>query len=201
MLGRVARVQAHQVPLALDGLGGLVVQPHGGAQPARLLRGQGERVARGVAEAGGDLAVARVEPVLGEEVGLGDLALAPGESVEDLAVRHCAARDGLDVAEIGAGETQADRGVGAESVARFQDHETAPGAHEGGSGAQQLLQRVRQCGGARQALGQFVQSGEIRDPTCESVLENGPGSVWRSGRRGTRGGRRGRDSVCGRWNR
>jgi hypothetical protein len=121
--------------------------------------------------------VARVEAVLGEEVGLGDLALAPRESVEDLPVRHGAARDGLDVAEIGAGETQADRGVGAESVARFQDHETAPGAHEGGSGAQQLLQRVRECGGARQALGQFVQSGEIRDPTCESVLENGPGGV------------------------
>ena len=48
------------------------------------------------------------------------------------------------MAEIGPGEPQADGRVRAESVARFQDHETAPGAHEGGSGAQQFVERVRQ---------------------------------------------------------
>ncbi len=67
---RRSEVQADEVPLALDRLGGLVVEPDGGAQAARRLRGERQRVAGGVAEPGGDLAVAGVEPVLGEEIGL-----------------------------------------------------------------------------------------------------------------------------------
>ncbi|GGZ84527.1 hypothetical protein GCM10010344_59870 [Streptomyces bluensis] len=46
------------------------------------------------------------------------------------------------MAEIGPAEAEADGRVRAEPVARFKYDETAPGAYEGGSGAQQFLQRV-----------------------------------------------------------
>ncbi|GAA3809420.1 hypothetical protein GCM10023083_50210 [Streptomyces phyllanthi] len=104
------------------------------------------------------------------------------------------------MAEIGAGEAEADGRVRAESVARFQDDETAPGAHEGGSRAQQLLERVGECVRAGQALGEFVEGREIGDPAGESVLESGPWGHARRDSGGARGGGRGRDSVCGRGN-
>ncbi len=149
--------------------------------------------------------MAGIEPVLGEQVGLGDLALAAGQSVEDAAVRQGTAGHGLDVPEVGAAEAEADGGVRSESVGRFQDDEAPPGADEGGSGVQEFregaVERVR----AGQAFGEFVQRREVRDPARESVLEHGPGGGARScggrGRRGARGGGRGRDSVCGSGNR
>ncbi|BBC34604.1 hypothetical protein SGFS_058980 [Streptomyces graminofaciens] len=117
------------------------------------------------------------------------------------------------MAEVGAGQAQTDGGVGAESVAGLQDDETAPGAHEGGSGAQQFLEGVGERCRASQALREFMKGCEIRHPARESVLENGPrrgsrrgvraGGVLggRRGRWGVRGGWRRRDSVCGRGNR
>jgi hypothetical protein len=115
--------------------------------------------------------VAGVEAVLGEEVGLGDRAVAAREAVEDPAVRQGAARHGLDVAEVGAGEAQADGRVRAQPVGGFQDDETAPGAHEGGSGAQQLLEGFGECVRAGQAFGEFVECRQVRDPAGEPVLE------------------------------
>lgn len=110
--------------------------------------------------------MARVEAVLGEQVGLGDLAVAARQSVEDPAVRHRAARHRLDVPEVGAGEAEADGGVGAEAVAGFQDDESAAGADEGGSGVQELLERLGQRVRAGQAFGEFVQGGEVGDPAA-----------------------------------
>lgn len=121
MLGGVPRVQPGEMALPLDRLRGLVVQPDGGAERAYRLGGQRERVARRVSEPGGDLAVAGIESVLGEQVGLGDLAVTARQPVEDAAVRQGTARHGLDVPEIGAAEAEADGRVRAESVARFQD--------------------------------------------------------------------------------
>lgn len=212
VLGGETGVQAGEMALPLDRLGGLVVEPHGGAQPSGRVGRQGQRVTRRVAQAYGHLAVARVEAVLGEQVGVDDLAaLAARGSVQNLAVGHRPARDGLDVAEVGAAEAQADGGVRAEAVAGFQDDESAPGAHESGSGAQQFLECVRECVRAGQAFREFMQGREVGDPAGETVLEQG---TWRvrsgfrrildvrgRGRRGTGGGRRGRDSVCGRGNR
>lgn len=86
--------------------------------------------------------MAGIESVLGEQVGLGDLAVTARQSVEDAAVRQGTARHGLDVPEVGAAEAEADGRVRAESVARFQDEQTAAGADQGGSGVQGLLQRA-----------------------------------------------------------
>ncbi|GDY64259.1 hypothetical protein SAV14893_036520 [Streptomyces avermitilis] len=105
------------------------------------------------------------------------------------------------MAEIGAGQAEADGRVRAEPVAWFQYDETAPGAHQGGSGAQQLLEcvgeRVRAC----QAFGEFVKGREVGDPAGETVLQNCSGAGGGRGRRGACGGGRRRDSVCGRGNR
>jgi hypothetical protein len=205
MLGGIPRVQPDEVPLPLHRLRGLVVQPDGGAEPAGALGGQGERVARRVSEPGGDLAVAGVESVLGEQVGLGDLAVTARQSVEDAAVGQGAARHGLDVPEVGAAEAESDGRVRTESVTRFQDDETAAGADQGGSGVQGFLQRAAERVRAGQAFGEFVQRREVRDPAREFVLQNGTGGAARScggrGRWGARGGGRGRDSVCGGGNR
>ncbi len=209
MLGGAADVQPGEVAHAGGRLGGLVVEPDGGAEAARGLAGQRQGVAGGVAEAGGHLAVAGVEPVLGEQVGLGDLALAARQLVQDLPVRHGAARHGLDVAEVPAAETEAEGGVRAQAVARLQDDQAAAGADECGPGAQQLLQGGGERVGADQAFGEFVQGGEVGDPAGEPVLEEDArtGGVG-GGRRGTRGVRRGargrggrRDSVSGSGNR
>lgn len=81
------------------------------------------------------------------------------------------------MAEVGAGEAQADGGVRAESVARFHDDETAPGAHEGGSRAQQLLQRVVQCRGAHQALGEFVEVVRSDTQPASRSWRTAPGPV------------------------
>ncbi len=108
MLGGVADVQADEMAPAFRRFGGLVVQPDGGAEAAGALGGQGEGVARGVAEACGHLAVAGVEAVLGEQVGLGDLAVTARQSVQDPSVRRRAARHGLDVPEVRAGEAEPD---------------------------------------------------------------------------------------------
>ncbi len=138
MFGGIPGVQADEVALPVARLGGFVVEPDGGAEAAGGLGGQREGVAGGVAEAGGDLAVAGVEPLLGEQVGLGDAVLSTRQPIEDPAVGQGAARHGLDVAEVGAGQAEADGGVRAEAVAGFQYDESAPGAHEGGAGPQQL---------------------------------------------------------------
>ncbi|MGX1029474.1 hypothetical protein RKD38_004155 [Streptomyces ambofaciens] len=203
-----------RVALPLPRFGGFVVEPDGGAQAPGALGGQGERVAGGVAEAGGDLAVAGVEGLLGEQVGFRDAVLPDRQSVQDPPVGHGAAGHGLDVAEVGAGESEADGGAGAVSVGRFQHDEPAPGADQGGSGAQYFLESVGEGVRADQAFGQFVQGREVRYPAGEPVLEQGPGGtrsarVVRDGRGvrgggfgrlgGARGG--GRDSVCGGRNR
>ncbi len=197
--------------LPLARFGGLVVEPHGGAEAPGVLGAEGEGVAGGIAEAGGDLAVARVEGLLGEQVGFGDAVLVDRESVQDPPVGQAPAGHGLDVAEVGAGEAEADGGVGAESVGRFQHDESAPGAGQGGSGAQQFLEAVGEGVRADQAFGQFVQGRQVRDPAGEAVLEQGAGSAGgvragrgvRRGGSGRRGGVRGggRDSVCGGRNR
>src|SRR5205823_3990398 len=140
----VTGVEPDEMALPLERFGGLVVEPHGGAETARALAGQGEGVAGGIAESGGHLAMPGVEPVLGEEVRLGDLTVPARQSLEDAAVRHGTARHRLDVPEVGAGEAEADRGARSEAVDRFQYDKTAPGADEGGSGAQQLRQGVRE---------------------------------------------------------
>ncbi len=151
--------------------------------------------------------MARVEPVLGEQVGLRDLPVPAGQSVEDPAVRHGAARHGLDVPEVRVGQAQADGGVRAPSVGGLQHHESAPGADEGGSGAQQLLEGVGQGVRTGQPLGELMERGEVGDPAGETVLQEQSGGT-RGGRDGDgsgdcglRGHGRGRDSVCGRGNR
>ncbi len=68
---------------------------------------------------------------------------------------------------------------GPQSVAGFEDDETAPGAHEGGSGAQQLLERVVEGRRAGQPFGEFVQRGEVGDPAGEPVLEKAAGAFGR----------------------
>ncbi|MGW1927308.1 hypothetical protein ACWCQ0_52595, partial [Streptomyces massasporeus] len=99
VLGGEAAVEPDEVALAVGRLRGLVVEPDGGAEPAGLLGGEGEGVAGGVAEAGGDLAVARVETFLGADVADGDRIGDPlgmhriGEAVEEAAVAAGAARD------------------------------------------------------------------------------------------------------------
>ncbi len=142
--------------------------------------------------------MAGVEPLRGEQVGLGDPVLAARQPVEDPAVGQGAARHGLDVAEVGAGQAQADGGVRAEAVAWFQYDEAAPGAHEGGAGPQHFLERFVERGRTGQALGQFVEGGEVGDPAGETVLQYRAGwgrGVCGDSRGGTR--RAGRDSVCG----
>jgi len=106
------------------------------------------------------------------------------------------------VPEIRAAEAQADHGVRPESVGRFQDGESAPGADEGGSRVQQLRQGFGEGVGAGQAFGQFMERREVRDPAGEPVRQerSGAGS-GRGDRWGPRGCGRGRDSVCGRGNR
>ncbi|CAM5697051.1 hypothetical protein SFUMM280S_00590 [Streptomyces fumanus] len=194
MFGGVADVQPGQVPLPLAGLGGLVVQPDGGSQAAGV-GAQGEREAGGVAEADGDLALPGVQSLLGEQVGLGDPGLADRQPLQDPPVRRGAARDGLQVAEVGAGQSQAGRGVGAESVGRFQYDEAAPGADQGGTGPQQFLRRVGEGARTGQPFGQFVQRGQVGDPAGQPVLEEGA-RCGGGGRPCDRCDRR--DSVC-RW--
>lgn len=126
--------------------------------------------------------MAGVESVLGEQVRLGDLTVAARQSVEDFAVRHRAARHGLHVPEVGAGEAQPDGRVRAQSVRRFQHDESAPGAHEGGSGAQQFLEGVGERVRAGQAFGEFVQCREVGDPAGETVLKHCAGWVRRGDR-------------------
>ena len=72
--------------------------------------------------------------------------------------------------------------TGPQSVGGFEDDQTAAGADEGGAGAQQLVQRVVAGSPVRgQALGEFVQRGEIGDPAGQTVLENGSGARGRAG--------------------
>lgn len=187
VFGGVTRVQTDQMALAFHGLGGLVVEPHRGAEPARRLRREGQREARRVAEPGGDLAVTRVEAVLGQQIRV-HLGLAgPVRAVEDLAVRGRAARHRLDVAEVGAGEAEPHGGVGAQAVGGLQDDESAARADECGTGAEHLVQGVVHDSRPGQALGEFVQRGEVGDPAGEPVLDQRSGGSGGSGRSG--GGR------------
>lgn len=201
MLRGVPDVQADEVALPLDGFGGFVVQPDDRAEASGGVGGEGQGVAGGVAEAGGHLTVPGVEALLGEQVGLGDAVVPAGQSVEDPAVRQGAARHRLQVAQVRAAEAQADGRGGPAPVGGLQGDESAPGAHQGGSRAQQFVQGGVERAGADQSFGQFVQGGEVRDPAGEAVLEQrarGAVGVCRGGRGGTRGGR---DSVCGGGNR
>lgn len=147
--------------------------------------------------------MAGVEAVLGGQVGFGDAVLAAGQSVEDAAERQGVARHGLQVAEVGAAESQSEGGVRAEAVGGFQGDQSALGADEGGTRAQQLLQGVVQDVRAGEAFGEFVEGREVRDPAGEPVLEEGSGGARRGGdgggggdRWGLRGCGGGRDSVC-----
>lgn len=74
---------------------------------------------------------------LGKEFGT---TLGVGQTVEDPPVGGGAARHGLDVAELRVAEPEADRAGRAESVGGLQDDQTATGADERGSGAQELAQ-------------------------------------------------------------
>lgn len=120
--------------------------------------------------------MAGVEAVLGGQVGFGDAVLAAGQSVEDAAERQGVARHGLQVAEVGAAESQSEGGVRAEAVGGFQGDQSALGADEGGTRAQQLLQGVVQDVRAGEAFGEFVEGREVRDPAGEPVLEEGSGA-------------------------
>lgn len=139
VLGGEAAVEPDEVALTVGGFGGLVVEPDGRAEAVRPPRWRGEGVAGGVAEAGGDLAVAWVEALLGAYVADGDRIGDPlgvagiGEAVEEAAVAAGAARDGLDGAEVGVGEAESDGGGGAQPVGRFEDGHAAAGPDEGGS--------------------------------------------------------------------
>lgn len=202
VLGRVPYVQPGEVALAVAGLGLLVVEPDGRAEPAGGLGGQRQGVAGGVAEAGGDLAVAGVDGG-GEASGAGGLArfgeylgaaVGVGEAVEDAAVRGGAARNRLDVAEVGMAEAEADRVAGAEPVGGFQDDQAAAGADECGSGAQELVEGGVEIAGAGQALGEFMEGGEVRDHARQPVLDQAARSRYR-GRGGGGACGRGRHSV------
>ncbi|CAM5404358.1 hypothetical protein STANM309S_05484 [Streptomyces tanashiensis] len=208
VLGGEAAVEPDEVALAVGGFGGLVVEPDDRAEPAGLLGGEGEGVAGGVAEAGGDLAVARVESLLGTDVADGDRvgdALRVhgiGEAVEEAAVAGGAARDGLDGAQVGVGEAEADGAGRAVAVGRFEDGHAAAGADEGGAGAEHLAEGLVEGGGPDEALGEFVEGGEVGDPGGQPVLDHGTGwegRVGRSRRRGHPG--EGRRSVRGPGNR
>jgi hypothetical protein len=110
---------------------------------------------------------------------VGDFGAAPpsplswGEAVEDPAVGGGASRDGLDGAEVGATQAEADGGVGAVAVGRLEDDQAALGADEGGSGAQQLMEGVVQGVRAGEALGELVEGGQAGDPAGEAVLDGG----------------------------
>ncbi|GHF04164.1 hypothetical protein GCM10017776_22140 [Streptomyces griseoluteus] len=116
------------------------------------------------------------------------------------------------MAEIGPAQAEADGAAGAESVAGFQYDETAPGAHEGGTGAQQFLKCGWQGGCSAHPFGQLMKSGEVGDPAGQPVLEQAAGGLrggyegWCASRgvrcgTGFRGGGCGRDSVGGSGNR
>lgn len=115
--------------------------------------------------------MAGVEGLLGEQVGFGDAVLVDRRSVQNPPVGQGTSGHGLDVAEIGAGESETDGGVGAEAVGRFQYDEPAAGADQGGSGAQHFLEALGEGARMDQAFGQFVQGREVRDPAGEPVLE------------------------------
>ncbi|BFO22895.1 hypothetical protein SHKM778_92830 [Streptomyces sp. KM77-8] len=101
------------------------------------------------------------------------------------------------MAEIRAGQSQADGGGRAETVGGFQGDEAAPRAHQGGSRAEQFPERLVERVRARQAFGELVQGREVEDPAGETVLEQRARRVPGVCRRGGRGTRDGRDSVCG----
>ncbi len=194
VLGGVPDVQAGEVAPAFVRLGRFVVEPDGGAEAAGGLGGEREGVAGGVAEAGRHLPVARVQAVLGEQVGVDDLGGAAG------VVRQGAARHGLDVAEVRAAQTEAEGGAGAVAVGGLQDDQATAGADQGGAGAQEFVQGGIEGAGAGEALGEFVEGREIGDPPGQPVLQQGAGGgAVRRGDRGNGGG--GCGSVCGCGNR
>ncbi len=218
VLGGEAAVEPDEVAPAFVGLGGLVVEPDGRAEPAGLLGGEGQGVAGGVAETGGDLAVARVEPLLGAHVADGDrIGHARGaagsgrvgsgqvglrEAVEEAAATPRAARDGLDGAEVGVGQAEADGAGGAEAVGGFEDGHAPAGADEGGAGAEHLAEGPVEGVGLDQAFGEFVESGEVGDPGGQPVLDQDAGREGRvGGGRGRGDPGEGRDSVRWRGNR
>ncbi len=209
MFGGVADVEPGEIALAFARLGLFVVEPDGRAEPAGGLGGERHGVARGVAEPGGDLAVAGVDrgsvPArAGGGVGFGEhlgAAVGIGEPVEDPAVRGRGARDGLDVPEVRAAEAEADRGRRAESVGGLQDDQAAAGADERGSGAQELLEGGVEVTGAGEAFGELVEGGEIGDHPRQAVLDQRARSGNRCrGRCGGCSGGNGRRSLRDRGN-
>ncbi len=109
-----------------------------------------------------------------ERVGPGVVAGVPlREAVQYPRVRQGAARDGLDVADLGVAEAEADGGLRAEAVGRCEDDQTAARPDQGGTGAQQLVEGVLQRTGARELFGQVVQGAEVGDPAGQPVLHGG----------------------------
>lgn len=120
--------------------------------------------------------MAGVQACVAEQIGAGLGSFGAREAVQDPAVRGCAARHRLDVAELGVGESETDGGDRAATVGRFEDDQPAAGADEGRTGTEKLVQRVVEAVGSGQALGELVQRGEVGDPTGQTVLEKGS---WR----------------------
>ncbi len=120
VLGGVSDVQTEQMTLALGRLRRFVVQPDGRAHPAGALGHQRHGVAGGVAEPGGDLAVARVETGLLGDVGVGDLP-GPGtglrQTAEEVDVGGGVARDGFEVSEVRDAQAEPEGGGRAEGGA------------------------------------------------------------------------------------
>lgn len=150
--------------LALQGFGGFVVQPDGGSEPAGRPGGDRYGVAGGVSEPGGDLAAARVQAGVSQQVGGGQRVFGVREPFQDPAVGGGGARNGLDLPELGVGEPEADGAHGAAAVGRFEHDQAAAGADQGGPGVQQFVEGIVERAGSGQPLGEFVQRGEVGDP-------------------------------------
>ncbi len=102
-----------------------------------------------------------------------------GEAVEEPSEGEGGARDGLDVTEVGAAESEADGGDGAEPVGGLEGDQAAPGADEGGAAAQQFVQGGVEGARAGDPLGELMEGGEVGDPAREAVLEHRAGSGGR----------------------
>lgn len=131
VFGGVAGVHADEVALAFQRFGRFVVQPDGRGEPACGLGGEGQYVARGVSEPGGDLAAAGVEAGVTEDVGAGQRAVGIREAVEEAAVRGGAARQRLDVSQVRVGEPETDRAGRTRPVGGFEDKKSPAGLPRG----------------------------------------------------------------------
>lgn len=200
VFGGVRPVEADEMALPFGGLGRFVVEPDRGAGAADGVGGERDRVAGRVSETGGDLPQAGIEVLLPGDVGFGDLGAGHGaragiggagrgverigpvvlaagtplrKAVQYPGVRQGAARDGLDVADLGVAEAEADGGLRAEAVGRGEDDQAAAGTDQRRAGPQQLPEGVVQRAGVREPFGQVVQGAEVGDPAGQPVLDGG----------------------------